>query len=121
MRERQGYMRLPGEEESGGMGFSVAYMVVGVSVFILIILLAVFKSNDHKSGGSEYLKEMQEKQEAEAQAEATADAELAEEPERKLRAEDLDFWDMYPVEGAESADTASDSTEESTKEKSSYE
>ena len=121
LRERQGYMRLPGEEESGGMGFSVAYMVVGVSVFILIILLAVFKSNDHKSGGSEYLKEMQEKQEAEAQAEATADAELAEEPERKLRAEDLDFWDMYPVEGAESADTASDSTEESTKEKSSYE
>ena len=63
LRERQGYMRLPGEEESGGMGFSVAYMVVGVSVFILIILLAVFKSNDHKSGGSEYLKEMQEKQE----------------------------------------------------------
>ena len=49
------------------------------------------------------------------------DAELAEEPERKLRAEDLDFWDMYPVEGAESADTASDSTEESTKKKSSYE
>ena len=114
-------MRLPGEEESGGMGFPVVYMVVGVSVFILIILLAVFKSNDHKSGGSEYLKEMQERQEAEAQAEATADAELTEEPERKLRAEDLDFWDMYPVEGAESADAASDSTEETSKEKSSYE
>lgn len=115
-------MRLPGEEESrGGMGFPVVYMVVGVSVFILIIILAVFKSNDHKSSGSEYLKEMQQQQEVEEQAAAVADEKQTEEPERKLRAEDLDFWDMYPVEG-EDAEASADASAQSqeTKDKSGY-
>ena len=94
-------MRLPGEEEAGGgMGPSVIYMIVGVSAFILIVLLAVFRNNDKKSGGSEYLQEIQKQQEEAVQEEQLAIQE-EEEAASKLRAEDLDFWDMYPEETEE--------------------
>ena len=55
-------MKLPGEEEigGGGMGPSIIYMAVGVSAFILIVLFAVFRGNDNKRSGSEYLREVQE-------------------------------------------------------------
>lgn len=94
-------MRLPGEEESGGMGPSVIYMVIGVSAFVLITLFAVFQSNNRKSSGSEYLKEVQRQQEEKAEALELVAEQQEEKP--KLRAEDLDFWDMYPVEGEMSA------------------
>ena len=90
-------MKLPGDDESVGTGLPVAYMVAGVSVFVLILLFAVLKSNDKKNSGSDYLKEMQQEEMAAVESEA----QLPEEPEKKLRAEDLDFWDMYPVEEAE--------------------
>lgn len=94
-------MRLPGEEEAGGgMGPSVIYMIVGVSAFILIVLLAVFRNNDKKNSGSEYLQEIQKQQEEAAQEEQLAIQE-EEEAAPKLRAEDLDFWDMYPEENEE--------------------
>lgn len=86
-------MRLPGDEEPVGSGLPVVYMVVGVSAFVLILLFAILKSNDKQSRGSTYLKEQQQQEEMAAEEEAQA-----EEPEKKLRAEDLDFWDMYPVE-----------------------
>ncbi len=91
-------MKLPGEEETGrGMGSSVVYMVIGVSAFVLIILFTVIRGNDNKRGGSEYLQKMQEqKKEEEAAEELAAIEEEAAAP--KLRAEDLDFWDMYPEE-----------------------
>ncbi len=89
-------MKLPGEDESVGTGLPVIYMVIGVSAFVLIMLFAIMKSNDRKSGGSDYLKEMQQQKEELAAAEEEEAA--SEEPERKLRAEDLEFWDMYPVE-----------------------
>ena len=89
-------MKLPGEDESVGTGLPVIYMVIGVSAFVLIMLFAIMKSNDRKSGGSDYLKEMQRQKEELAAAEEEEAA--PEEPERKLRAEDLEFWDMYPVE-----------------------
>lgn len=89
-------MKLPGEDESVGTGLPVIYMVIGVSAFVLIMLFAIMKSNDRKSGGSDYLKEMQQQKEELAAAEEEEAA--PEEPERKLRAEDLEFWDMYPVE-----------------------
>lgn len=94
-------MKLPGEEEAGGgVGPSLIYMVIGVSAFVLIVLFAVFKGNDSKRGGSEYLKEVQEqKEEAVKQEELAAAQEEAAAP--KLRAEDLDFWDMYPEETEE--------------------
>lgn len=100
-------MKLPGDEETGGgIGPSLIYMVIGVSAFVLIVLFAVFKGNDNKRGGSEYLQEVQEQREEEAkQAELAAAEETAEE-KPKLRAEDLDFWDMYPEEKPE-ADEAS--------------
>lgn len=91
-------MKLPGEEEvGGGMGPSMIYMVIGVSAFILIVLFAVFKGNDNKRGGSEYLKEVQEQREETAKQEELAELQ-EEEASPKLRAEDLDFWDMYPEE-----------------------
>lgn len=115
-------MKLPGEEESGGMGFSVIYMIIGVSAFVLIILFAVFRDNNHKNSGSEYLQKLQEQQEEELAA-AELEAEQEEEPERKLRAQDLDFWDMYPVEDGETAENMTDAgvqSQEDTKDKSSY-
>lgn len=82
------------------MGPSVIYMIVGVSAFILIVLFAVFRNNDKKSGGSEYLQEIQKQQEEAVQEEQLAIQE-EEEAAPKLRAEDLDFWDMYPEESEE--------------------
>lgn len=91
-------MKLPGEEEAGGgVGSSLIYMVIGVSAFVLIVLFAVFRSNDNKRGGSEYLQQVQEQKEEEVKQEEMAAIEEAE-AAPKLRAEDLDFWDMYPVE-----------------------
>ena len=89
-------MRLPGEEESRGTGLPVVYMLVGVSAFVLILLLVLLQSNNRKNNGSDYIKEMQQQREEIAAAEAAA--EQPEEPVSKLRAEDLDFWDMYPVD-----------------------
>ncbi len=115
------FMRLPGEEESGGMGPSVIYMVIGVSAFVLIILFAVFQNNNHKSSGSAYLKEVQQQQEEEAALELLEEQQQ-EEAAPKLRAEDLDFWDMYPVEGQEAgtAGEADNSQTDKTGSKSSY-
>jgi GH25 family lysozyme M1 (1,4-beta-N-acetylmuramidase) len=123
-------MKLPGDEEQGRMGIPVAYMVVGVSLFVLLILFAVFKDNSKSNSGSDYLKQMREEQEEEALA-AEEQAANEEDSSDKLRAEDLDFWDMYPVDGDEetdgSAETASDAadadaskTEDGEKTKSSY-
>lgn len=99
-------MKLPGEEESGAAGLPVVYMIVGVTAFILILIFTLLKSNDKQKSGSDYVKEMQ-KQQAEAAAAELA-AEQSEETGygRKLRAQDLDFWDMYPAEGEESGGTA---------------
>ena len=97
-------MKLPGEEESVGTGLPVVYMVIGVSAFVLILLFAVLRSNEKQKGGSEYFKEMQQ-QKAEMAA-SEAEAEQPAEMEKKLRAEDLDFWDMYPVEGENGSGTA---------------
>lgn len=94
-------MKLPGEEEvQGGVGPSMIYMVIGVSAFVLIVLFAVFKGNDNKRSGSEYLQEVREQKEEEIRQEELAAAQ-AEEMKPKLRAEDLDFWDMYPEETEE--------------------
>ena len=61
-------MKLPGEDESVGTGLPVIYMVIGVSAFVLIMLFAIMKSNDKKSGGSDYLKEMQQQKEEQEKA-----------------------------------------------------
>ncbi len=96
-------MKLPGEEESGGgMGPSVIYMIVGVVLFASVVLVLVMQSNKSSKGGSAYFQKVQEEK---AQQEAQAlEEEETEQTQTKLRAEDLDFWDMYPVEEEESAE-----------------
>ncbi|MDE6845574.1 MAG: glycoside hydrolase family 25 protein [Lachnospiraceae bacterium] len=108
-------MKLPGEEESGRGGLPVFYMVVGVSAFMLVLLFVLLKSNNEQKSGSDYLKEMQQQQQEEA---AAGETEELEAPERKLRAEDLDFWDMYPVEGEENGEEPSSSTTPAVSDKS---
>lgn len=89
-------MKLPGEEESVRTGLPVIYMLIGVSAFVLILLFVLLQSNSKKQSGSDYLKEMQAQQEEMV----TEELEIGqtEETEKKLRAQDLDFWDMYPVD-----------------------
>ena len=91
------HLREGREGTGGGVGPSLIYMVIGVSAFVLIVLFAVFQGNDNKRGGSEYLQEIQAQKEEEAKQEELA-AVQEEEAKPKLRAEDLDFWDMYPEE-----------------------
>ena len=98
-------MKLPGEEESGRTGLPVIYMIVGVSAFMLILVLVLFQSNSKRNSGSDYIKEMQKQQE-EAAAITEEETPQQENTERKLRAEDLDFWDMYPVDEEEAAENA---------------
>lgn len=98
-------MKLPGEEDQRPMGFSVIYMIIGVSAFVLILLFAVMSSNSDKKprSNSNNAQSLQQKQE-EARLREEAEAELETQP--KLRAEDLDFWDMYPVGEDETASVA---------------
>ncbi len=98
-------MKLPGEEESGRGGLPVFYMVIAVAAFMLVLLLMIMKSNNDKKRGSDYIKEIQQQREETAMLEA--EAEEMPEPEQKLRAEDLDFWDMYPVEEEENGEETS--------------
>lgn len=96
-------MRLPDEHEERGMGTPVIYTIVAVSVCILIILAVVFFSNSRqKSSGSS----KNEQDIAVSSPTPTSALEFAEGQEdiealyaeHKLRAEDLDFWDMYQDE-----------------------
>ncbi|MCM1386435.1 MAG: glycoside hydrolase family 25 protein [Bacillus sp. (in: Bacteria)] len=86
-------MKLPGEDEQKPMGFSVIYMVIGVSAFVLILLLSVMKNNKKEQDRKEYVQNAAKQEEM-----VQPEEEIAAEPEQKLRAEDLSFWDMYPVE-----------------------
>lgn len=87
-------MRLPGEDEHRSAGLPVVYMVIGVSAFVLVMLLVVMKNNKKEDDRREYVQNAVEQQQEEIISEPEAESE----PEQKLRAEDLDFWDMYPVE-----------------------
>lgn len=94
-------MRLPGDDEDRGMGTPVIYMILAVSVFIVIILAVVFISNREDRNS-------RKRPNAAAAATQTPESgrnnvEFAEGQkdieqlykENKLRAEDLDFWNMY--------------------------
>ena len=98
-------MKLPGEEESGRTSLSVIYMLVGVSAFVMILLFVLVQSNSNQNSGSDYFKEIQKQREEEAAA-VEVETEQQEKTGSKLRAEDLDFWDMYPVEEEEPIEDA---------------
>lgn len=112
-------MKLPGDDGQRPMGFSVVYMIVGVSAFVLIMLLTVMKSNKKDTGGSEYVQNAMKQSQEQAKEEAEAALkEIEVEPERKLRAEDLDFWDMYPIEGNEAEVKKTQNTQSAKQDKS---
>lgn len=93
-------MRLPGEDEERGMGTPVIYMILAVSVFIVIILAVVFFSNYDSGRGK---KTPYAETAVQTPTPERKDVEFAEGQkdieqlyrENKLRAEDLDFWNMY--------------------------
>lgn len=109
-------MRLPGEEENVRTGLPVIYTIVGVSAFVLILLFVLLQTNSKKNSGSDYFKEMHQQQQEEVEI-AQLEAEEPEESAGKLRAEDLDFWDMYPIEEEENTENAAVS---STSQKSTF-
>ncbi len=96
-------MRLPDEHEERGMGTPVIYTIVAVSVCILIILAVVFFSNDRSRGqgsskGGQVTISPSPSPTMEVEfAEGQEDIETLYK-EHKLRAEDLDFWNMYQDE-----------------------
>ena len=103
-------MRLPGEDDQRSMGSSVIYMVIGVSAFVLILLLSVMKNNKKTESRNEYVQNPVQQEEAVQPEEA--------EPERKLRAEDLSFWGMYPVDENENTNETQVSQKEEQKDTS---
>ncbi len=87
-------MKLPGDDGRRTNSHSIFYMIIGVSAFVLVLLLVVMQNNGKsKKGSGESAPDV-------VQQEAAAEPEVAEpESEQKLRAEDLSFWGMYPPEG----------------------
>lgn len=93
-------MRLPDEQDERGMSTPVIYTIVVVSALILIILACVMISNNQNN--SNRLKAQTTPTQAPVE-DMQGDIEFAEGQQdiealykdHKLRAEDLDFWDMY--------------------------
>ncbi len=109
-------MRLPGDDDDRGIGAPVVYTIIGVSVFILVVLAAVFISNNGQKNTQAARKNLSRPTSTPAQEEEMRFAQGQEDMEElyrenKLRAEDLDFWDMYEKEEEteEAAPTASPS------------
>lgn len=94
---------MPDEHGERGMGTPVIYTIVAVSACILIILAVVVFSNNRQSSSSSS-KNVQDA--ISSSPSPTSEIEFAEGQEdiealykeHKLRAEDLDFWDMYQDE-----------------------
>ncbi|MBD5444247.1 MAG: hypothetical protein HDR29_01720 [Lachnospiraceae bacterium] len=108
-------MRLPGDDEQRPAGISLIYMMIGVSAFVLIMLVAVMSANKKQNNNSNNAQKLQQqKQEEQAALENNADAQN-EEIKPKLRAEDLDFWDMYPVDEEKSTPDTNQATKSESK------
>lgn len=96
-------MRLPEEHDERGTGKPVVYTVLAVSLFILGILAVVFFSNNGAKRGGQARRPLtavpsptpEEEMEF---AEGQEDIESLYK-ENRLRAEDLDFWNMYQNNG----------------------
>lgn len=97
-------MRLPDEQEERGLSTPVMYTIMTVSALILIILACVLVSNSKKPSKKNLNAVRATAAPSETPSESTgSELEFAEGQkdietlyrENKLRAEDLDFWDMY--------------------------
>lgn len=96
-------MRLPDEQEERGMGTPVTYTIVAVSAFILIILAVVLVSNSRQGGSNSAKNKMVQASPSPTPEDDMKFAQGQEDietlyKEHKLRAEDLDFWNMYQNE-----------------------
>ena len=100
-------MKLPGDDGRRTNSHSIFYMIIGVSAFVLVLLLVVMQNNGKsKKGSGESAPDV-------VQQEAAAEPEIAEpESEQKLRAEDLSFWGMYPPEGNKTEKPQTDAQDE---------
>lgn len=88
------------EDQSGGL--PLIYMALGVSAFVLMILVLVVTMNKDKSSGPAYNTQVQQEEEATEDSSTNDSTEDAfHEIGGDLVASDLDFWDMYPLEEAE--------------------
>ncbi len=96
-------MRMHDDSDERGMGTPVTYTIVGVSVFVLILLAAVFMNNTGRRNTNSAGKAVQTspaptpEEEPEQAAEGETDIETLYK-QNKLRSEDLDFWNMYDDE-----------------------
>lgn len=100
------------DENTGGL--PVIYMSLGVSVFILLVLGIVILSNKGNGRKDNNYQDLLLLTQAATAASVTP---KEEEEESRLTADDLDFWDMYPVSRNE-ADDAIDALAEVTPEES---
>ena len=91
-------MRLGDDYDEGRRGLSPAVIVGGMSFALLFILAIVILTNSNTKQNKNY----QPPQASSAPSQDTAtESETSVKPaEHKLRAEDLDFWEMYPEEGS---------------------
>ena len=112
-------MRLPDDfddEDNSSMGLPMVHMVIGVSVFILIlfgIIIAVnYKNTGHhnKNADTTITVETSENKEAKDLKDRTEELISG----STLRSDDLDFWDMYPEQ--ETKETQVKETEETKEE-----
>lgn len=84
-------MRLSGDEDERNSGMPIRYMVLAVGAFILFILLVVYFTN----GGGNSLRKRQGSGARATKAPVSDEADTEVSEEDKLRAEDLDIWNMY--------------------------
>lgn len=115
VRAKEKPMRLSDdyEEKSGGM--PMAYMGAIVFLFLLTVLGVVILSNRKPTGGKGAAAVL----ESETQSESTAEGTEGETGQTDIqlsgdtrRAEDLDFWDMYPLETETQTETETESETE---------
>ncbi len=106
-------MRLPDEQDERGFSAPVIYTIVTVSVLVLIILAIVYSSNNKKTVNRNSTKaavSASPKSSPDTDSPIFADKDKDIESlykENKLRAEDLDFWDMYQRDEAVVLETPS--------------
>ncbi len=102
-------MRLPQDmEEQTKMSSSVVYTIIGVSIFVLAVLILVLLTNNREgsrknpqSGQPEAQTAVSENQTGQNNSEYPDTESLI---GGELKPEDLDFWDMYPEETEETVE-----------------
>ena len=87
------------EDQSGGL--PLIYMALAVSAFVLMILVLVVTMNKDKKPNPDYAAQMQQEEAEEVSSTNNSTEESYHEIGGDLVASDLDFWDMYPIEEAE--------------------